>query len=357
MNYLKYIRLINFQGHKDSYIEFDKGTNVILGHTDVGKSSIIRAIYWVAFNKPSGKEYPSHWGGDMLVEIGQENGMVVSKGRDKKGQFYRISTYESDFRAFGAGEPPEEVKKALNLIPINIQKQMDPPFLLSKNPGQVATELNTVMDLDIIDHSISQAKKLKTKANGDLRIEKEMLLKLEEELKEYHYLDEMKVMVGKLEEDKAKKDKLEKDNIQLRKTIDQICLHKTKIEKTKNIIKFEKNIDSILVLMKTNKIIEKSQKHLKTLIQNIKNKTETISKNRKIVLFQDTIEKILEETKKYSSMIKHTNSLGNMLHRIKTTKKKIQNEKQNHQILQKELREEFPEECPLCGNNNSGGSQ
>ena len=54
MKYLKQITLKNFQSHKDSTIQLDRGLNAIIGPSDSGKSAIIRAIKWVLYNEPSG---------------------------------------------------------------------------------------------------------------------------------------------------------------------------------------------------------------------------------------------------------------------------------------------------------------
>ena len=53
MIYLKRVRLENFQSHKNSIIDFDRGLNVIVGPSDSGKSAIIRAIKWALYNETS----------------------------------------------------------------------------------------------------------------------------------------------------------------------------------------------------------------------------------------------------------------------------------------------------------------
>jgi chromosome segregation ATPase len=47
---LKSLRIINFESHKDTTINFTDGFNVIIGQSDGGKSSIIRAIAAVCYN-------------------------------------------------------------------------------------------------------------------------------------------------------------------------------------------------------------------------------------------------------------------------------------------------------------------
>ena len=47
---LKSLRIVNFESHKDTFINFTNGFNVIIGQSDGGKSSIIRAIAAVCYN-------------------------------------------------------------------------------------------------------------------------------------------------------------------------------------------------------------------------------------------------------------------------------------------------------------------
>ena len=54
MKYIKKVNLVNFQSHKDTTIEFDKGLNIIVGASDSGKTSILRGIKWALYNDPSG---------------------------------------------------------------------------------------------------------------------------------------------------------------------------------------------------------------------------------------------------------------------------------------------------------------
>ena len=50
MIYIKKIELHNFQSHEYTEMEFDRGLNVILGNSDVGKTAILRAIKWALYN-------------------------------------------------------------------------------------------------------------------------------------------------------------------------------------------------------------------------------------------------------------------------------------------------------------------
>lgn len=171
------IEIENFQSHKKSELEFSNGVNVIIGKTDSGKSAIIRAIRLVADNRPSGDAYRSDWGGDTKVSLTLTEGTVVT--RKKTNSLNQYSLNGIDFVAFKQ-DVPKEISDALALNEVNLQSQMDSPFLLSVSAGAVASHFNKCGGLSAID-----------KANGVIRAEVgriskdvEFLQREKEELKE-----------------------------------------------------------------------------------------------------------------------------------------------------------------------------
>ena len=143
---IKSIQISNFQSHADSYLEFDEGCNIIVGNSDSGKTAIIRALRWLVFHKPTGDEMRSHWGGKTKVELFTDDAHVV-KSKDKEQEYVLGDTH---FKAFKT-DVPDEIVQALNLNSINLQSQLDAPFLLSETPGTVASHFNKVAKLDKID--------------------------------------------------------------------------------------------------------------------------------------------------------------------------------------------------------------
>ncbi len=47
MKKLKSLRLENFQSHKDLYVEFSDGLNIITGTNNAGKTAIFRALDYI----------------------------------------------------------------------------------------------------------------------------------------------------------------------------------------------------------------------------------------------------------------------------------------------------------------------
>jgi exonuclease SbcC len=135
------ITLTNFQSHDINFLRLSSGVNVIIGSSDSGKTAILRALNWCVYNRPSGKAHISYWNKDLkdetTVVITKKQGQVLRiRGNDFNG--YRIARGDPDdvsvieLEAVGT-DVPEEVTKLLNLSEVNIQRQMDRPFLISES--------------------------------------------------------------------------------------------------------------------------------------------------------------------------------------------------------------------------------
>lgn len=190
------IELHNFQSHKNTVLDFDKGVNVICGESDNGKSAVIRAIRWVVENQPQGTDkINSNWNENLKeplsVKLYTDKG-YVERIRDKTRNGYNIcKTGEQIVKldAIGKGVP-KEVTEFLNVSDVNFQFQMDPPYLLSKTPGQASEYLNEIVHLDSIDKIMSIADSDKRQLSSEQKTVEADIKKLEEDLKNYEWIDE-----------------------------------------------------------------------------------------------------------------------------------------------------------------------
>ena len=190
------IEIKNFQSHKNTVLDFDKGVNVICGESDNGKSAVIRAIRWVVENQPQGTDkINSNWNEDfkesLSVKLYTDKG-YVERVRNKNRNGYNIcknGEKEIVFDAIGKGVP-KEVTEFLNVSDVNFQFQMDPPYLLSKTPGQASEYLNEIVHLDSIDKIMSIADSDKRQLSSEQKTVESDIKKLEEDLKNYEWVDE-----------------------------------------------------------------------------------------------------------------------------------------------------------------------
>ncbi len=145
---IEYLSLQNFQAHSKFQVKLDPHITVIVGPSDAGKSSIIRALYWVAFNHPSGISFIKDGSKGSCVTV-KTNKDTIKRRRSKTINHYEING--TKLEALKRGEVPGRVENALRLNKINFQLQHDSPLWLSESAGQVAKNLNEIVNLELID--------------------------------------------------------------------------------------------------------------------------------------------------------------------------------------------------------------
>lgn len=158
---IKSIELVNIQSHKHSKIVFDNNYNCIVGSSNVGKTAIMRAFYWVFYNRPVGTTIlNSSWNAlkdgtpkdEFYVEVETDKGKV-KRVRSKTRNSYVLSENGKESVSFDAvkTDVPQQVVEFLNLTNVNVQKQMDSPFLLSLSSPDATKFINECIHLDSID--------------------------------------------------------------------------------------------------------------------------------------------------------------------------------------------------------------
>lgn len=185
---LKKLLLRNFQKHKKLEIKLDKKVTTIVGPTDSGKSSVIRALRWLVTNNPTGDAFKRDGAEVVTVGLKLDDGKTIM--RQKSSSKNTMILGEKEFKAFGTGVP-EEVSAAINLSEVNFQDQHDPPFWFSQTAGQVSRELNAIVNLDIVDETMKNLAGELRKSKVKLEMSKEDLEEAEVELKGLDYVDEL----------------------------------------------------------------------------------------------------------------------------------------------------------------------
>jgi len=151
---LQSIRL-TLQSHADTKVEFHPGVNYIIGKSRQGKTAIFRGIVKLGWNSPiRGMERWIHKHdprNTTRVEVKTTDGHATA-WEGTSPQRYIVDGDE--LSGFGQGVP-QAVTDALNLGELNISGQHDRPFLLFDTPGEVARTLNRVVHLDAIDKALA----------------------------------------------------------------------------------------------------------------------------------------------------------------------------------------------------------
>jgi len=198
---LEQLTIKNFQSHKDTTIAFHPGVNALVGISDSGKSAVLRAIYWVLENRPSGEGFVSHWNrsddgllSDTSVTL-LLNGKKIVRLRNKSTNTYFIDNVRLD--AVGR-DVPQEVLDVMNMTDVNVQRQLDAPFLLSQSSGEVARFFNKIIKLDDIDKVLSTADSVKRETKQTLLTFQSQIQDVKVKIQTYDWIENAKQQAEKL---------------------------------------------------------------------------------------------------------------------------------------------------------------
>ena len=160
---LEYASLSNFRRHETLKVQFSPQVTVLAGDSKSGKSTIIRALRWVALNRPAGDSV-LRWGSDTAkVKLGVD-GRTIARRRGPGNNTYKLD--DAVYKAFGQ-DVPGDVSSLLNVSPLfNFSGQHSSPFLFSLTPGEAARELNAVVNLDRIDEVLGNLSAEVRRANS-----------------------------------------------------------------------------------------------------------------------------------------------------------------------------------------------
>jgi len=342
------LKLKAFQAHKSSELEFCSGVNAIVGESDEGKTSIIRALYWASQNKPSGGDFISDFSkrGECSSTI-VVDGNEVTRFKNKSKNEYRIN--DQPFKALGKSGVPDEVKSILQMDDLNFQNQMDAPFLLSKNGGDLAKYLNKVADLEIISTSLTKAKSLVDTANGDIKRKEAEVESNKAELEEYNWIDQAEKELLQLEDDNYEFKNSESLQEYLIDTLEECD------DLVEALEKYTDNDDEeyqIKLLIEEFKNYQAQEIHLNSFKSDL-NALESISdKIDNLPFDKKEIESIADlSTLIDSFQVEKDNylDLDLLLVDIQQFEDKIEGCIDSIQSLETEFKKDFPDTCPLCG--------
>jgi exonuclease SbcC len=196
------LHLSNFQSHEDTLIEFDPGVNVVIGPSRSGKTSVLRGLKWVRYNKPAGMAFNSYWNRDKKkapIEMFKASVIIgdkeITRGRDSTWNGYEVEANET-YSAVGQ-DVPEQIEDLFNMTEVNIQSQFDTPFLLSESNAEIARFLNKTIKLDKIDQVLSKAELERRRLNKDIKEKTESISSLTEQLEDMSWVDDVeKLMIS-----------------------------------------------------------------------------------------------------------------------------------------------------------------
>ena len=162
---LKKLILKNFQIHKRLEVTFSPTITIIHGPNDAGKSSVVRALYWVFYNQPTG---------DWMCRINEreeienayvrvifDDGSIIKRIKGEKVNKYVVDGEEYENFGFGVPDPVKEVlrihkfKTNKTEFPLHVAMQDDLPFLIYESSTVKASVIDTLTGMSIVQKAIS----------------------------------------------------------------------------------------------------------------------------------------------------------------------------------------------------------
>jgi len=340
------VTLTNFQSHQSTHIDFSDGVNAIIGFSDAGKSAIMRGLAWVITNKPSGADFTSHWGGETSVEIELTDGQTIKRLRHKDRNEYWLN--DQCFKAFGQ-DVPAEIKLALNLSDVNLQFQMDGPFLLSDSPGDVAQYLNKVVKLDGIDRAISYVRKALGAAQQDLKVADAQLVAVNEQLEQLTYLEEFEADVVAVEALSKEQDSRRKQLAALQGYEDRLVEQGRKVREFSRIAAGDVLLAECLQLSTGIAANAKRRDTLQVLARDFAVNDGLLVRAERVLAAEPALTALLAEDKRIAELDRRAAALQTIRTRYATQSTGAVAAGADLVRLERLFADTMPDTCPLCG--------
>lgn len=338
------IDIENFQSHPKTELNLSKGVNVLLGQSDSGKTAIIRALRWLAWNRPGGDAFRSSWGGETQVKITLDDGKEIIRQKGKENVYKHDG---KEFKAFGA-DVPEEVQSALQLNDINLQQQLDRPFLLDNSPGEIAQHFNRVAHLEKIDQSRRNVEQWLKELTRTVQSKEEQLKEAEESLAEYNYLDKFEVDVEMLENIEKELFNTSSKINKITKSIEQIQRIDKELEEKEWITSLEMDVDHIIQLMEERQTIQSNVRNFSDLKEKIQKIDNDLEEKNVLVEAEAQVQALLDLYKELAGIQEKRKILKALFNQVEETDEKLQNMNESIEQKEKKFKESFPDICPLC---------
>lgn len=333
---LERIEITNFQSHDLLRIVFDPHVTTIVGPSDVGKSAIIRALWWLVFDRPLGNAFIQEDADACAVRLWMDN-RRLAKRKGEKAE-YRIDG--QSYKAWGTSGPPEPVTEFLNMGEVNFQKQHDPPYWFCLSAGEVGAALNSVVDLGAIDVVMGKLASSVRAKKSELDVVSSRLVSAEKELERYVDVPEMVETYSSLVEQDKALFSLNGSVFAFGKTINSL---KTISRSKEELSQATAAGGAVIAAGERAASAALEASRLEELLKNIKRKKEQA--DRKLPVLSDVIQKMSTAKSKRLEQ----EGLQTLVDRYKKQRRKVKDLEEELKEEQTTMEKETGGLCPLCG--------
>ena len=344
---LKSISLRNFQGHVNSKITLDPNITALIGESDAGKSSIIRAIKWIVTNRPLGTAFKNSNAkprDPFNTYLEFDDGNKV--GLDKKDYIINGKTITK----FGT-VVPYEVEDTLALNDLNIQSQHDKYFLLQDTAGNVAKRLNELVNLDIIDFVLKDVNSDIRGSNKETEEYKIKVANTKDAISVFKRLPHVEKLVSSLE---SKVDVCDADRNALdvlQNIYNSIMVNKDKVKNIEEWLNIEKVVEEIMELFTVKAEAEENLTFVETSVETVRAYQEKIELCDHTITAELKLEKILDMFKMHDNVREEINGVSGLLSKLELNLEglsalEIEIKDKKQKLITLLLSTEV---CPFCG--------
>ena len=336
---LEKIQIRGFGANEKLNVIFSSNVTTIVGKSFIGKSWMLRALRWVSLNRPAGDSY-INWDSDKAKVRLSVDDKKVTRIRSKSINSYRLSGKVNPYVAFG-NDVPRDIAELMNVSDkVNFQGQHTAPFWFCETAGEVSRQLNSIINLEVIDSTLSNIASELRKTRIVIEVAEKSLLVLTQEKNSLVYIEDLDIKLKQVES--------------LQKT------YQANVEKS---LRIDDNLKSIAkhVVIRDNRL-EQASDGLKTMhiakgYEEIAASVDKLSKSiESIQNLQDILKnrppsiRSLEKLKKEIEQINILNDRLDIL--IDTIENRRQEKCKAEKALEsykRELKEIAEGYCPLCG--------
>lgn len=343
---IKALSLINFQSHRKSDLDFDPGVNVIVGSSDSGKTAILRALNWIVNNRPSGDCMRSHWGGTTKAVAVFDKAIVCRERSDTVNNYW---LNEEQFKAFGLSVP-DEIIQLINMTDLNVQRQLDAPFLLSNSSGEVAQILNESVNLQDIDVALSAiASKVREVTKG-LNEGKESLKDVDSQLEGLEGVEELEVQISELDVLIGAEQKYSTKVFHIDDLVNSANRIERAVTSLEPVLNLEKDINSADEMMVEYHEAVDEHRRLNILLNTFQGAHDELEGVVSFLELEKDIQEIFGLLEELREANKELSKLRFQIDSLDSTAGFLEDVIRELEEKEAEYTDAMPDVCPLCGN-------
>lgn len=366
------VNIKDYQVIREAELEFIPGINVIVGSTNNGKSSIIRAIQG-AINNQGGSGFINYDAESTEVTISDEQNIITwSKSKKQGDSFYNING--DVLKKIGQKQLPEvadllnmhEVEVGNERFQINFWRQMEKPFLVDKTAYQLFDFISQSKEQEFVaglqSSTVGEVKGISSEVtvlNATADTLTKQIITLNEEIKGLEVVES--IDIDNLEKAITIANNLARDlNDHTNSTatyyeVKEKLLKSMKVNEEADIIfkEVSKELNDVNEFKQAMNNLSTKEAELKEAKTKLSKIETTINQTEKVL---KEVDKLIKEVNKYSDLREQLNNKFVSYKRVKIDFEadsiKIKELSESIKVAEKELGE-F-DVCPLCGNNLDG---